>query len=64
MSKSTASLEEKIAHQLAHPLISEKMVNVVAPFQETTETTDAKLKVGVMKGVLNMILDIKMIHVS
>ena len=51
MSKSTASLEEKIAHQLAHPLISEKMVNVVAPFQETTETTDAKLKVGVIKNV-------------
>ena len=47
-SKSTSSLEEKIAHQLAHPLISEKMVNVVAPFEETTETDDSKMKVGVV----------------
>ena len=42
-SKSTASLEEKIAHQLAHPLIGEKMVNVVAPFEETTNTDDFKV---------------------
>ena len=32
---SAPPLEEKISHQLAHPLVGEKMVNVVAPFEET-----------------------------
>ena len=42
--KLSPTLDEKISHQLAHPLISEKMVNVVAPFEEKTK--DGQSNVG------------------
>ena len=42
LSPSRPSLDERISHQLAHPLISEKMVNVVAPFDEAGQPDNTK----------------------